>query len=37
MLDNDSPIPHSEYRECWCPGEARNQGINNQDTDFVQQ
>ena len=33
--DKDLPILHNQYHGCWCPGDARSQGINNHDIDLV--
>ena len=33
--DKDLSILHSQYHGCWCPGDARSQGINNHDIDLV--
>ena len=30
------PIPHSQYHRCWCPGDARSQGISNHDIYFFE-
>ena len=30
------PILDSQYHGCWCPGDARSQGINNNDIDYVE-
>ena len=35
MLDEDLPILYSQYHGCWCPGDARSQGINNHDIYYV--
>ena len=29
-------ILHSQYYGCWCPGDARSQGISNHDIDYVE-
>ena len=34
-LDKNVPILHGQYHGCWCPGNARSQGINNHDIDLV--
>ena len=31
MLDKKIPILHSQYHDCWCPGDARRRGISNHD------
>ena len=33
--DKDLPILHNQYHGCWCPGDARSQGISNHDIDQV--
>ena len=25
-----------QYHGCWCPGDSRSQGINNNDTDYAE-
>ena len=35
VKDKDLPILHSQYHGCWCPGDARSQGISNHDIDQV--
>ena len=37
MEDKDLPILHSQYHECWWPGNERSQGISNHDIDYVEQ
>ena len=31
MQDKDLPIIYSQFHGCWCPGDARSQGIRNYD------
>ena len=33
--DKDLPILQNQYHGCWCPGDARSQGISNHDIDLV--
>ena len=33
--EKDLPILHNQYHGCWCPGDARSQGISNPDIDLV--
>ena len=36
LVENKEPfILHNHYHGCWCPGNARIQGISSQDTDLV--
>ena len=30
-----TPILHSQYHGCWCPGDVRSQGISSHDIDLV--
>ena len=33
--DKHIHILHNQYHGCWCPGDARSQGISNYDIDLV--
>ena len=35
MEDKDLFILHNQYHGCWCPGDAKSQGINSHDIDLV--
>ena len=35
LSDNNIPFSHSQCHGCWCPGDARSQGINNNGIDLV--
>ena len=36
MQDKNLHILHSQEHGFWCPGEARSQGISNNDTEYVE-
>ena len=35
VWDKNLPVQHSQYYECWCPGNARSQGISKHDVYYV--